>query len=259
MANRHQVHVVWYSQESDYTDYDLAAKPGTVAYNEPRDYTFEGNTAAGGAVPTSGWTTLATVTANTFASRQKAVDLTGYNWIRMHVTAYNGTEYNTNVALDLDVQEANAGITDSWLFLGDSITSFGMRNDGADIDAPSFAELVNKAKPSFFPAQEGAGEGGWTSGEPLTTMIGAQTIFDTWLQAFPGRSICLSYGTNDGAVANGAMVTYDNFETMVKKILAAGKIPCIPHVPWGVPRTTSRTRRPSTPCSTSCTKPIPPW
>jgi lysophospholipase L1-like esterase len=236
-SSRHEVDVAWYAQESDYAEYDLAAKPGAVAYNEPRDYTIDANAAAGGAAPTSGWVSLTTVTGNTYTSRQVAVDLTGYNWIRLHVTGVNGTSENTNVALNVDVHDAPDGLTDSWLFLGDSITAFALRNDGADIGARSFAELVNAANPTFFPAEEGAGEGGWSSGTPLANGSGAGgsgTIFDTWVKTFPGRYICLSYGTNDGAdTANmGATPTYDNLVTMVTKVIAAGKVPCIPHVPW---------------------------
>ncbi len=234
-TNRHKVDVAWYAQESDYAEYDLNAKSGAVAYNEPRDYTLDANAAAGGTAPTSGWVILATVTGNTYTSRQQAVDLTGYNWIRLHVTGVNGTTENTNVAINLDVHDAPDGLTDSWLFLGDSITAFALRNDGAGIDARSFAELVNAAKPAFFPAQEGGGEGGWSSATPLIPVAGGtESIFDTWVKSFPGRYICLSYGTNDGAdTANmGATPTYDNLVTMVTKVMAAGKIPCVPHVPW---------------------------
>jgi hypothetical protein len=234
-TSRHQVDVAWYAQESDYAEYDLNAKSGAVAYNEPRDYTIDANAAAGGTMPSSGWVTLATVTSNTYTSRQQAVDLTGYNWIRLHVTAVNGTTENTNIAINLDVHDGPDGLTDSWLFLGDSITAFALRNDGAGIGARSFAELVNAARPSFFPAQEGGGEGGWSSATPLIPGAGgAGSIVDTWVKTFPGRYICLSYGTNDGAdTANmGATPTYDNLVTMVTKVIAAGKIPCVPHVPW---------------------------
>jgi hypothetical protein len=54
-ASRGQVDVVWYNANGVYDDYDLYAKPGTGAYNEPRDYTIDVNTAPGGTLPSSGW------------------------------------------------------------------------------------------------------------------------------------------------------------------------------------------------------------
>jgi hypothetical protein len=234
VVQRGRVDVVWYGVGGGYAEYDLNAKPGAITYNEPRDYTIEGNAAAGGALPTAGWVTLVTVTGNTYISSQHPLDLTGYNWVRFHVTAINGTTSNLNTSVNLDVHDASNGVLDSWLFLGDSITAFALRNDGAGIGAQSFAELVNAAKPEFFPAEEGAGEGGWTSGTALAIPDGgSDSLFDTWLMTFPGRYVCLSYGTNDGAdTAANAMPTYNNFVTMVTKVIAAGKIPCVPHVPW---------------------------
>lgn len=236
-AQRQHVDVVFYAVGGGYAEYDLQAKSGAVSYNEPRDYTIEGNAAPGGAsaAPTTGWQTLATVTGNTLISRQHAIDLTGYSWLRFDVTAINGTTQNLNTALNLDVHDASMGIEDSWLFLGDSITAFAMRNDGAGIGAPSFAELVHTTKSAYFPAAEGAGEGGWTSGTAFTIASpdGNGTLFDWWIRNFPGHFVCLSYGTNDGADAsNGGQATVANFVKMIGIVTAAGKVPCIPHVPW---------------------------
>jgi lysophospholipase L1-like esterase len=231
---RGQVDVVWYNGNGTYNEYDTYAQAGGT-YNQPRDYTIEGNAAPGGAVPTSGWVPLVTVAGNTYVSREHRVNLTGYNWIRIKVTAVNGSPFNFNTAINMDVHDASRGATDSWLFLGDSITAFAMRNDGAGIDARSFSELVNAARPAYYPAAQGAGEGGWNSGTALhaASPDGQGTLFDHWLSTFPGTYVCLSYGTNDGTDGSGdATGTYDNFVTMIKKVTAAGKIPCIPHVPW---------------------------
>jgi hypothetical protein len=238
-ASRGQVDVAWYNANGLYSDYDLYAKSGD-AYNDPRDYTIDVNAAPGGALPASGWQTLVTVTGNTMISREHVIDLrpssgSAYNWLRIRVTAINGAEYNTNTAFNLDVHDASQGVQDSWLFLGDSITSFSARNDGAGIGAPSFAELVNNSNASFFPAAEGAGEGGWNSGTAfgIASPDGNGTLFDSWLRTFPGKFVCLSYGTNDGTDGSGdATGTYDNFVTMVTKVVAAGKVPVVPHVPW---------------------------
>jgi hypothetical protein len=235
-AQRQHVDVVFYAAGGDYSEYDIYAKSGAVTYNEPRDYTLEGNAAPGGAssAPTSGWQTLTTVTGNTLISKQHAVDLNGYSWLRLNVTAVNGSSQNYNTAVNLDVHDASKGIEDSWLFLGDSITAFAMRNDGAGIGAPSFAALVHASKKAYFPAAEGAGEGGWTSGTAFTipSPDGNGTLFDSWIRNFPGRFVCLSYGTNDGADTNGGQATFDNFVKMIGIVTSASKVPCIPHVPW---------------------------
>jgi hypothetical protein len=238
-AQRGPVDIVWDNGNGGYNEYDLSAKSGAEAWNQPRDYTIEANAAAGGSLPSSGWVTLVTVTGNTLLSREHPVNFSGYNWLRMTVTGINGAVYDgvthKSTGINLDVHDASHGVTDAWLFLGDSITAFAMRNDGATIDAGSFPELIHTSKADYFPASEGAGEGGWQSSTPLTTPSpdGNGTIFDHWLSGFPGKFVCLSYGTNDGTDGSGdATPTYNNLVAMVKKIIAAGKTPCIPHLPW---------------------------
>jgi hypothetical protein len=233
-ANRGAVDVVWYNGNGGYNEYDTFAQAG-ASYNQPRDYTIEGNAAPGGTVPTSGWVPLVTVTGNTYVSREHPVNLAGYNWVRINVTNVNGTPFNFDTALNMDVHDASRGVTDSWLFLGDSITAFALRNDGAGIDAKSYSQIVNAARPAYYPAAQGGGEGGWNSGTALhaASPDGKGTLFDHWLSTFPGTYVCLSYGTNDGTDGSGdASGTYANYVAMIKKVLAAGKVPCVPHVPW---------------------------
>jgi hypothetical protein len=233
-ARRGAVDVVWDNGSGGYNEYEFYPKGGD-AYNLPRDYTLEGNAAAGGSPPGSGWVALVTVSGNTYSSREHALNLAGYNWLRLKVTKVNGSNLNFNTSVNLDVHDASHGVSDAWLFLGDSITAFALRNDGAGIGARSFPELINAAKPAYFPASEGAGEGGWNSGTALhiPSPDGQGSLFDHWLSIFPGTFVCLSYGTNDGTDGSGdAGPTFENLVTMVKKVIAAGKRPCIPHVPW---------------------------
>ena len=66
---------------------------------------------------------------------------------------------------------------------------------------------------------------------------GAKELLPKWLPLFPGRYVCLAYGTNDanlGRLASDADAAgfYANYESMVKQILAAGKIPVIGTVIW---------------------------
>src|SRR5206468_30354 len=119
-ARRQRVIVGWFNDPitSPY-DHTLVAEP---AYDSLRDYTLEANAApGGGGAPTNGWVTLATVRDNRYHSREHLVRLKGYRWIRLNVSAGDGSPENVDAALNLDVYDASKA-RDSWLFLGDSIT-----------------------------------------------------------------------------------------------------------------------------------------
>jgi hypothetical protein len=53
------------------------------------------------------------------------------------------------------------------------------------------------------------------------------------LQLFPGKYVGLSYGTNDALGCTNAAKFYANYFTMVRVVLTRGKIPVVPHIPWG--------------------------
>src|SRR4051812_25561791 len=80
-AKRGQVVVAWFNDPiTGAYDHTVINNYG---YNNPAAYTLEVNSAAGGgAAPTSGWTTVATVAGNTYNARQHLVDLDGANWLR---------------------------------------------------------------------------------------------------------------------------------------------------------------------------------
>lgn len=220
------VDITWFNNTDAY-DY-LVASGGTPE-GMPKNYTIEANAAAGGTTaPATGWVTLAAITGNVLHSRQHVVDLTGYNWVRVNVSAVIG---GSNVVLmHLDVQDLSAcgAPLDSWIFYGDSIT-LGATNyqeyyDGSP-DNFTIAQLVNAQLPQFWPAQEDGGT------------VGADTIdalddIDGWLALFPGKYVDLSYGTNDAGTMDPD-VFYSNYAALVQKVLAAGKVPIVPKIPWG--------------------------
>jgi hypothetical protein len=262
-CQRAQALVSWYQPETydgfdpfDFTiptSYVAAADvTGDGQYGLPMNYTLEGNAAAGGssAPPSSGWVALlsSAVTNNVYHARSHSVTLTGYNWLRMTVTEVTSSASaaetpvvatNRDVALKLDVQDASLGFNDSWMFLGDSITSHCMcDNDGvSDAGAPylSLPELVHASVPNFFPAAINGGMGGAkTVTNPGPQVAGdAVNSIDTWLALFPGKFVGLSFGTNDCAGDSwGIDTSIAAFKTLVNKVLAAGKVPVVPHVPW---------------------------
>ncbi len=222
-SERQKVLVVWYNQTLAY-DHTVIKEN---AYNMPSDYTLDVNSAsAGGNPPDQGWRTLVTVKGNHYHSRQHILDLAGNNWMRIVVTAVDGSLENFDVALKMDVYDANNGTSDDWIFFGDSITAGGMGHWTVGNGVKTFAQLINEHAPDNFPVQEAGGIGFLTSAD------GAKYL-NTWLQLFPGKYVGLSYGTNDATDCVSADSFYNNYVMMVRDVLSDGKIPVIPHIPWG--------------------------
>lgn len=222
-SERQKVLVVWYNQTLAY-DHTIIEEN---AYNMPRDYTLDVNNAPGGSKPPDqGWITLVTVKGNHYHSRQHILDLAGNNWIRIDITAVDGSLENFDVALKMDVYDANYGTSDDWIFFGDSITAGGMGHWTVGNGVKTFAQLINEHALDNFPVQEAGGIG------YLTSADGAKYL-NTWLELFPGKYVGLSYGTNDAIDCISADSFYNNYVTMVQDVLSDGKIPVIPHIPWG--------------------------
>jgi lysophospholipase L1-like esterase len=219
VAQRGQVVLVWY--DTDTYDYDHTPK-SSYYVGIPKNYTIEGNAAAGGSsAPTSGWVALATVTGNIYHSRQTVVNLTGYNWIRLNISTLE-TQGGSNTCINVDVHDAGLGVQDDWIFYGDSITAGGMAVSGTN----TFGQMINAAKPGYYPIGECGGIGG------IFSWHGAQYI-NGWLAAFPGKYVGIAYGTNDAwGNQTGAAAYYTNIETIVKAVLAAGKVPIVSKIPF---------------------------
>ena len=223
VAQRGKVIVAWYNdpQTSSY-DHGIV---GDLAYNIPRDYTIQANAApGGGAAPASSWVTLVTVTGNGYHSREHLVDLTGYNWIRISVTASDGSSGNTNAVLNLDVHDASLGVGDSSIFFGDSIAMDALHHEPIN-GTGNYSQLVSAARPGFYPAYEDGGTGG------IGSLDGA-THIGAWLNAFPGRYVGIALGTNDANGCGDTTAFYNNYVAMVQAVLGAGKVPIVPTIPW---------------------------
>jgi hypothetical protein len=177
----------------------------------PIDYTLETNSAPGGGMPPAGgWKTVATEVGNTRASRQHLTDLAGGNWIRMTVTKATDPK---GASFDLDVHSAPDGASDAWLMMGDSITHISTMYAFSDLPA-----RVHERAATRWPAVVHAAIGGTNT----TTALAA---LDETIRLFPGRFVWLAYGTNDHAKEF-------QMEALVQRVLAAGKIPAVPHIPW---------------------------
>jgi len=227
---------------------NLYLKPdATDAASLFTDYKIQGNTAAGGAgsAPVTGWVDLVTVTGNLYPTRQHVFDFTGYNWLRLSVTAASGTTPNNDVSVQMDVHDAHLSTTgqpnpfyDSWLFLGDSITLEGMLHPmlgGGDWGyGGALANLINSdTGGAFFPATIDGGNGGMTMAWAATNITGL-------LANFTGGFVSLAFGTNDANqsfqyVAGDSHVTtyYANLLTCIDAAEALGALVVVPYVPYG--------------------------
>jgi lysophospholipase L1-like esterase len=224
---RSQVLVAWYNESDGYNNAADSTNP--LAYNEPADYTLEGNAASGSATdaPTDGWVTLLSVTGNTYHSRSNTLSLAGYNWIRFHATAGAPTNQpeNTDCELKLEVYDAHQGNTDSWAFLGDSVTNDGMNHlENGDLN---FAQRINATVTANFPMYENAGMP--FDGALSTGALRLQALLENSV----ARYIGLSYGTNDAPAGVPTDYTFYNaYKALVDDVLAAGRIPVIPTISW---------------------------
>lgn len=217
---RKTVIAAWYNTTAQY-DYTVGPYSST-SNGLPTDYTIEVNAAQGGTYPEDGWVCAETVEDNLFHSRQHVVEMEGYNWLRLNVRQADNSE-SGRVSINMDVHDVSQGISDSWMFYGDSITAGGMMN----CYGTGYAELLHAIDDRYFPIQENGGIGGTVSRE------GRENI-DRWLAAFPGKYVSIAYGTNDawGNQDGDPQVYYDNTAAMVEAVLAAGKVPVLPKIPY---------------------------
>ena len=239
-ANDEFYYTSWRATAEDYLAYDLSKAPAgerkrviAVWYNnssyddlgmyvsrneEPEDYTIEVNKADGGTYPESGWETVEEVTGNTYSTRQHLIEMDGYNWIRMKVTKATGGNININ----FDIHDATGGVSDSWIFFGDSITAGGMGN----AYGTGYATYVNRLDDRYFPVQQNGGIGG------ITSRDGKENI-DRWISGNPAKYVSIAYGTNDcWGNPNNAETYYANTKYMIEAILKAGKVPVLPKIPY---------------------------
>ncbi len=138
-SQRGKVLVAWYNETYNY-DHTIIRYD---AYNMPQDYTIDVNAGRGGnSPPGTGWITLVTVKGNHYHSREHVVDMAGKNWIRMNVTAVDGSVQNFDASINLDIYSASYGAVEDWIFFGDSITAGAMGHSTTG-GVKSFAQLIN--------------------------------------------------------------------------------------------------------------------
>jgi lysophospholipase L1-like esterase len=216
-AQRTTVYAVWFNEYG----YNYDTSDGS-SYTLPGAFEIQGSpTAGGGQPPSTGWVTLASRSGNTLSSGANLLNLVGYNWLRFNCTASaaNVATQNTDTSLQWNLYDAHAG-NDGWKFGGDSITANSMGHKSTN---DSFDQLTHK-RVANNPAFEMAGHGGWSASTMLTNI-------DAFLADFPGLYFGLALGTND-APGNDAAGYGAQMRQLIDKVIAAGKVPVLPTIPY---------------------------
>jgi lysophospholipase L1-like esterase len=172
------------------------------------------------------WKVAAETKGNTYRGREQAFDFTGQRWVRLAVTAKTAKTNQYGVKVDeLDIHDTSAGSEDTWFFFGDSITAFSYDREAKH--QPSFAELIHKKHPAYFPLMVNGGIGFEKSSDGLARL-------PALLKEFPDvHDWAICYGTNDAAGNSHPGPDYkSNLEEMVKLIQGAGRVPIFARVPF---------------------------
>lgn len=208
----------WWNVGSQfYFDYAHAGGLGGSLTNGPVAYTIDGNTAAGGTKPTSGWTNLVTVTGNVYTSRKHSIVLTGYNWVRINVTSSS----NTNVAIKVDLYDTSQGSA-LILNVGDSRYNYSMYTNNPSNNptygtttCDAFTNLVFPITDFFMP-QINMGMSGFNSTDVSPLVSG-------WMTDFPGAKYAtVNLGTNDANQGAFSSAYTTAMTTIVNALQTAG-------------------------------------
>ena len=218
----------------DYDYYSKFTPPPQTVYGMPTEYHIDVS-----ADSTNGsdgtWTTVVPTVENQVRTRAHSFDFSGMSWVKMVITnSPSGmpdagvSEPGGVVIGQIDVHDLSATGSclpeDTWFFMGDSITAFAY--DRALPHQPSFAANINTALPNYFPAMINGGIGSEKAGD------GTVRIQDALAWNPDYRFFVLGYGTNDANNGQIPVETFSaNMQTMVSAVLAAGRIPIIPHIP----------------------------
>jgi GH18 family chitinase/lysophospholipase L1-like esterase len=193
-----------------------------TSYGRPSEYYIEAS--SGG----STWTSLRHVSHNSYNGGQFLFDISGHSYtqLRMRIKSIVGP-YAGRVVLD--VHDGSAGSVDSYLFLGDSLTSdcWG----ASDFPREALGPGIHAQRPKQHPIFSVGGTPSLLSSSALSTAPYNTPVIRHWLQDFaPAKYVALSFGVND-ANGNVPAATYcSNMQALVQEVIAAGKTPIIPTI-----------------------------
>lgn len=193
-------------------------------YGSPGAYRIE--TSGDSTDGTNGsWRTAVEVPSVTTHGQAHAVDFAGQRWVKLVVTKTPEASPNGVQISEIDVHDITDASSDSWFFLGDSITALSFNR--APAHQPSFAAWVNARRPEYFPAMIDGGTGGDKSDQ------GAARI-DEWLARNPDMHFwAIMYGTNDSAGNSSETTSFRaNMQTILDHVRQAGRVPVLADIPY---------------------------
>jgi hypothetical protein len=164
------------------------------------------------------WSVGVTVSDNKVSARASSVDFRGKGWVKI---TFTGGSMALN---EVEVYDLSSG-DDTWIFMGNSITSAAFK-PGEDV--VTFAERVNTAIPSFFPAMIRAGM-------PCIKASQVAPHIDFYIQNNPDIHYWgIELGTNDawGGSANEIGSFRSALVTIITALKAAGKEPILVRLPY---------------------------
>ena len=171
------------------------------------------------------WKTVVDIREAGTHARAHVFDFGGMRWAKLVVTSTPAVSPNGVQITEVDVHDATLGASDTWFFMGDSITAFAFDQGAAH--APSFAALVHERHPDFYPAMIDGGIGGETASN------GAAHV-DDWLARNPDMHFfAVGYGSNDSAGDNADTSGFRaSMETIVRRLKSAGRVPILATIPY---------------------------
>ena len=171
------------------------------------------------------WTKVVDVPHVVTHGRGHALPFTGQRWVRFVVTGAPDVSPNGVQIDEVAVYDASAGETDTWFFMGDSITAtaFGGAAKGAD----RFAAIIHSRHEKYFPVVLNGGIGGTHSSD------GAARV-DDWIARNPDAHFwAIGYGSNDAAGNERDTTQFrHNLVTIIDRLQEAHRVPILARIPY---------------------------
>ena len=192
-------------------DWEDTPSLGSHVYNIPGNYTIDAcTTSCSGTPPSSGWTNMQTVTGNIVSDNVSPVLALPANtkWIRFYDTAPSSLDQsgNTDLEMQLDILSCSSCATgstgsDSWLFLGDSLTDYTMSTQEPD----NFMQATNSEESQYYPVAINGGVGSDSSPNELGALDSNETEHSFTANTTSGSTSITSISSTSG-LADGQTV-----------------------------------------------------
>lgn len=217
-GQRKNIKFAWYAEAAGaaglYFDTSNSIGGGPIFTGIPVDYTIDVNTGAGGGdPPTTGWTNIVDMENNVYNQREHSLgDISGANWVRIHVT----TAMTSTVSLKVDLFDGFQG-NNVWVGVGDSRMFFGMTHLDLGIGTAAFGDIIAGINGGSPPLQFNWGMSGYGAQdvEPLVAQ---------WLADFPDVTHAIVNLSINNAKATGVNSDFTDAYTSIVTTLQGNGI-----------------------------------